>query len=130
MLNLIYGIILAILNINYSSTHILEYNDSRRITIITLTYPLLIYSIYNLSIKIHLSLKIDIIVINLITNIVLSSLILSYLQQDRLLFDPDDRRREINIIISGVLIIENLGLISNKIIPKYMKDRFYKLWIA
>ena len=98
-----------------------------RIAIIALTYPVLCYNTYKLSLYIHYSSKITIPLLNNIANIILASLIINYLQQCKYIFDSTDKRREIIIIFSGLLLSSDFLLLAYNILPNKYRNL---LWVA
>ena len=79
MLNLVYTIIYNSLILSYLLPHNIDYDNNLRIAIIALTYPILCYNAYKLSLYIHYSSKITPPLLNNVSNIILASLIINYL---------------------------------------------------
>ena len=127
MLNLVYTIIYSSLILSYLLQSEIEYDNNMRIAIIALTYPILCYNTYKLSLCIHYSSKITIPLLNNIANIILASLIINYLQQCKYVFDSTDKRREIIIIISGLLLSSDFLLLVYNLLPNKYRNL---LWVA
>jgi hypothetical protein len=127
MLNLVYTIIYCSLILSYLLQSDIDYENNMRIAIIAMTYPVLCYNAYKLSLYIHYSSKITTPLLNNIANIILASLIINYLQQSKYIFDPTDKRREIIIILSGLILSGNFSILIYSIIPDKYRNL---LWIA
>ena len=127
MLNLVYTIIYCSLILSYLLPSDIDYDNNMRIAIIALTYPILCYNTYKLSLYIHYSSKITTPLLNNISNIILASLIINYLQQSKYIFDPTDKSREIIIIFSGLILSGNSSILIYNIIPDKYRNL---LWIA
>tara|TARA_B100000686_G_C16761728_1_gene959137 strand:- start:131 stop:520 length:390 start_codon:yes stop_codon:yes gene_type:complete len=129
MIDLIYSIIVSILIIIYTVSPNMNYKDPKRTSIIVLIYPLLIYNVYQLSLKIHETSSLNLQIFTYIFTIILCSLTINYLQQPRLTFDPDDERKEALIIISSLLLLENVIIILYQILPTHIKNKILRIAI-
>ena len=127
MLNLVYTIIYCSLILSYLLPSDIDYDNNMRIAIIALTYPILCYNTYKLSLYIHYSSKITTPLLNNISNIILASLIINYLQQSKYIFDPTDKRREIIIIFAGLVLSANSSILIYYILPDKYRNL---LWVA
>ena len=88
-----------ILVFSFCASKYFIFDNNLRIIILLLTYPLLAWNCYNISLAIHEK-KIKMIEI---CNVVLYSLVINYFQTDEVLFDIDDYRRYL-IMISSLLL--------------------------
>ena len=88
-----------ILVFSFCASKYFTFDNNLRIIILLLTYPLLAWSCYNISLEIHEK-KIKMIEI---CKVVLYSLVINYFQTDEILFDIDDCRRYL-IMISSLLL--------------------------
>ena len=127
MLNLVYTIIYCSLILSYLLQSDIDYDNNLRISIIGLTYPTLCYNVYKLSLYIHYSSKITIPLLNNVSNIILTALIINYLQQSKYIFDPTDKRREIIIIFAGLVLSANSSILIYNILPDKYRNL---LWVA
>ena len=98
------------------------YTDKKRLVIVYLTYPLLAFSCYYVSISIYTS-RYSLETLHYILLIVLSIIVINYLPQHELYFDIDDNQRY--IIISLVFLIFISKIVS--IIKEYqLRDFLFK----
>ena len=88
-----------VLVFSFCASKYFTFDNNLRIIILLLTYPLLAWNCYNISLAIHEK-KIK---MEEICQVVLYSFVINYFQTDEVLFDIDDYRRYL-IIISSLLL--------------------------
>ena len=98
----VYNIIL----VSFCLSQYFAYDNNLRIIILILTYPLLAWNCYYLSLEIHKFNKKDKIIQKSV-QIILFSFVINYFQLNEILFDVDDSRRYIIITLSIILIFYN-----------------------
>ena len=94
-MDLVYNMIVC----GFCASKYFAYDNNLRIVILILTYPLLAWNCYNLSLTIHMHCPNYCIFFQ----IILFSLIINYFQVDEIFFDIDDIRRNI-IIVQSLLL--------------------------
>jgi hypothetical protein len=94
-MDLCYNVIVC----SFCASKYFAYDNNLRIIILILTYPLLAWNCYNLSLTIHMHCPNYCIFFQ----IILFSLIINYFQVDEIFFDIDDIRRNI-IIVQSLLL--------------------------
>jgi len=89
---------------SFCASKYFTYDNNFRIIILILTYPLLAWNCYNLSLAIYMSCP----KYSIFFQIILFSIIINYFQTDEILFDIDDIRRDIIITLSLLLFFSQV----------------------
>ena len=90
-----------VLVFSFCASKYFTFDNNLRIVILLLTYPLLAWNCYNISLAIHKE-EIGKVWVKMF-QVILFSLVINYFQTNEILFDIDDYRRYL-IIISSLLL--------------------------